>query len=96
MIGDTKNETAQGLAARAKELVLFPLRRRFRNRLRRGKSRGIKAPGKLRPEWEMDNFFCSHRCTSYVRLWSGARRCLPHLRVPLRYFFAFVLRGFFL
>src|SRR5205814_3160605 len=23
----------------------------------------------------MDNFFCSHRCTSYVRLWLGARRC---------------------
>jgi hypothetical protein len=31
-------------------------------------SRGIRTPGKLRPEWEMDNFLCSHRCTSYVRL----------------------------
>jgi hypothetical protein len=29
---------------------------------------GMRTPGKLRPEWEMDNFLCSHRCTSYVRL----------------------------
>lgn len=38
-------------------------------------SRNIAAQGKLRPEWEMDNFFCSHRCTSTVRLRLGARRC---------------------
>jgi hypothetical protein len=30
----------------------------------------------LRPEWEPDNFSCSHRCTSYVRPWSGARLVL--------------------
>ncbi len=47
----------------------FQLRRGLRDRLRKGNSRGIGTPGKLRPEWEMDNFFCSHRCTSTVRLW---------------------------
>jgi len=31
----------------------------------------------------MDNFSCSHRGTSYVRLWSGARQVFKHLRVPL-------------
>ena len=36
---------------------------------------------KLRPECEMDNFSCSHRCTSNVRLWSGARSVL---RTPTR------------
>ena len=30
----------------------------------------------MRPEREMDNFLCSHRCTSYVRLWLGARSVL--------------------
>jgi len=25
----------------------------------------------LRPQWEMDNFFCSHRCTSYVHFGQG-------------------------
>jgi hypothetical protein len=32
--------------------------------------------GCLRPEWEPDNFCRSHRCTSSVRLWSGARSVL--------------------
>jgi hypothetical protein len=31
----------------------------------------------------MDKFFCSHRCTSTVRLWSGARSVFKHRRVPL-------------
>src|SRR5258708_29333405 len=28
----------------------------------------MEVQGKLRPKWEMDTFFCSHRCTSDVRL----------------------------
>jgi hypothetical protein len=32
---------------------------------------------------EIDNFFCSHRCTSDVRSWLGARSVLAHQRVPL-------------
>src|SRR5260370_5011935 len=31
----------------------------------------------------MDNVCCSHRCTSYVRPWSGARPVFKHRRVPL-------------
>jgi hypothetical protein len=54
-------------AARDKHPPCFQLRRGFRDRLRWGKNRGIRVPGKLRPEWEMDNFFCSHRGTSTVR-----------------------------
>lgn len=50
------------LAARDKHPLCFQLRRRFRDRLRWGKSRGMGERGKLRPEREMDNFFCSHRC----------------------------------
>src|SRR6266850_5498115 len=34
----------------------------------------------------IDNFSCSHRCTSYVRLWSGARSVCQHWRVPLLLF----------
>ncbi len=34
----------------------------------------------------MDKFSCSHRCTSYVRLWSGARSVCQHRRVPLLLF----------
>src|SRR5216684_1958280 len=34
----------------------------------------------------MDNVSCSHRCTSYVRLWSGARSVCQHRRVPLLLF----------
>ena len=64
---------------------VFQLRRGFRDRLRWGKSRGIGALSKLRPGWEMDNFFCSHRCTSTVRLWSGARSVRKHQRVPLNH-----------
>jgi hypothetical protein len=40
----------------------FQLGRWFSDRLRRVKSRFIGTREKLRPEWEMDNFFCSHRC----------------------------------
>jgi hypothetical protein len=57
--------------------------RRLRNRLRGESSRKHRAPGKLRREWEMDNFAYSHRCTSYVRLWLGARSVCQHQRVPL-------------
>src|SRR5487761_493511 len=34
------------------------------------------APGKLQPKRKIDNFCSSHRCTSDVRLWSGARLVL--------------------
>src|SRR6266481_597868 len=50
-------------------------------------SRKDRARRKLRPEWEMDNFFCSHRCTSDVRLWSGARSVCQRRRVPLYHVF---------
>ena len=47
--------------------------------------------GKLRPEWEMDNFFCSHCCTSDVHFGQGrvgvtstdASRYSLDLRFPL-------------
>jgi hypothetical protein len=38
---------------------------------------------------EIDNFSYSHRCTSTVRLWSGARSVCQHRRVPLRHFLRF-------
>jgi hypothetical protein len=76
LVGHTNSGAAQRLAAWAKYPPCFQLRRGFRDRLRWGKRRGIGTPGKLRPEWEMDNFFCSHRCTSDVRLWLGARSVL--------------------
>ena len=68
LVKHTNSEAAQRLAARDKDPRCFQLRRGFRDRLRWGKRRGIGTPGKLRPEWKMDNFFCSHRCTSDVRL----------------------------
>ena len=37
---------------------------RLGNRLRREESRKLRARGELRSEWEIDNFSCSHRCTS--------------------------------
>ncbi len=89
--GHTNSEAAQRLAAGDKYPPCFWLRRGFRDRLRWDKSRGIRTPGKLRPEWEMDNFLCSHRCLQYRRLWSGARRCLQHQRVPLNHLFFFLL-----
>jgi len=42
------------------------------NWFRWGKNWGIGTPGKLRPEWEMDNFFCSHRCLLFGTLVRGA------------------------
>jgi len=42
--------------------------------LRWGKSRELGRRESC-ARMEMDNFFCSHRCTSDVRLWLGARRC---------------------
>jgi hypothetical protein len=54
--------SARSPATRGKHPPCLQLRRGFRDRLRWDKSRGIGMPGKLRPEWEMDNFFCSHRC----------------------------------
>ena len=56
------------------------------NRLSKESSREHRARRKLRPGWEMDNFSCSHGCTSYVRLWSGARSVCQHRRVPLLLF----------
>src|SRR5258708_29039398 len=44
----------------------------FRNRLRRDLSRTHRARGKLRLTREMDNFFCSHCCTSPCTLVRGA------------------------
>ena len=43
---------------------------------------------------EIDNFFCSHRCTLSVRLWLGARSVLAHQRVPLCQFLFPLFRGF--
>jgi hypothetical protein len=43
----------------------------FPDRLRRYSSRKQWGRGELRPEWEMDNFACSHCCTS------GASFSLP-------------------
>src|ERR1700730_3306507 len=60
-----------------------PSRRGFGNRLRRDTRRKLQAPRGLRPQTEMDNFSYSHRCTSDVRLWLGARSVLLHQRVPL-------------
>jgi len=39
----------------------------------------------------MDNVSCSHRCTSYVRLWSGARSVFT---APARPAFLFLLTFF--
>ncbi len=55
--------------------------------------------GKLQPKRKIDNFCSSHRCTSDVRLWSGARLVFKHRRVPLRpltffLFYFFFSRGF--
>jgi hypothetical protein len=44
----------------------------------------------LRQEREIDNFSYSHRCTSYVRLWLGARSVCQHRRVPLRHWLRFL------
>ena len=64
---------------------------RFRNRLRRDSSRKHETRGKLRREREIDNFTCSHRCTSTVRLWLGARSVCQHRRVPLYHLVVFIL-----
>src|SRR5579859_1111191 len=76
LIGSTNSGAGQSPAAWDKYPPCFQLRRRFCDGLRLGMSRRIRALGELRPEWEMDNFFCSHRCTSSVRLWLGARSVL--------------------
>ena len=34
-------------------------------------SRKLRAGEELHPKWEMDNFFCSHRCTSDVHFGEG-------------------------
>jgi hypothetical protein len=67
---------ASGIARRVSPLRLrsagvVVLRRGFRYRLRRDASRKPWARGELRTQREMDNFSCSHRCTSYVRLGQG-------------------------
>jgi hypothetical protein len=36
--------------------------RGFRNRLMQEESGALRARVELRPEWEMDNFSCSHCC----------------------------------
>jgi hypothetical protein len=46
--------------------------RRFPNRRRREESKALRARGELRGEWEMDNFSCSHCCTSGATLVRGA------------------------
>src|SRR5205807_9532263 len=61
--------------ALGKHVSCFQLGRRFSHRLRWEKQPGDWAAVKLRPESEMDNFSCSHRCTLTVRLWLGARPC---------------------
>jgi hypothetical protein len=60
--------------------------RRLSDQLRKESSRKHRVRSKLHPEWEIDNFSNSHRCTSYVRPWSGARSVCQHLRVPLLLF----------
>src|SRR2546429_8578792 len=57
--------------ALGKHVSCFQLGRRFSHRLRWEKQPGDWAAVKLRPESEMDNFSCSHRCTLTVRLWLG-------------------------
>jgi len=57
--------------------------RSFCDWLGRGQSRKRRTRGRLRPKSEMDNFSYSHRCTSSVRLRSGARSVFKHRRVPL-------------
>lgn len=67
-MGESNSGAASSPAAWDKYPHCFQLRRGFRDRLRWYQSRRIGARGKLRPAWEMDNFFCSHCCTSDVRL----------------------------
>src|SRR5205814_10221003 len=61
--------------ALGKHVSCFQLGRRFSHVRRWEKQPGDWAAVKLRPESEMDNFSCSHRCTLTVRLWLGARPC---------------------
>src|SRR5256885_9938326 len=61
--------------ALGKHVSCFQLGRRFSHLRRWEKQPGDWAAVKLRPESEMDNFSCSHRCTLTVRLWLGARPC---------------------
>jgi hypothetical protein len=76
LVGHTNSGAAQGSAARDKYPPCFQLRRGFCDRFRGGKTERNWGLRKLRPEREMDNFLSSHRCTSDVRFWSGARSVL--------------------
>ncbi len=75
---------------RETHVMLGRLWRGFIGRLGKEPSRRHAARGKLRPEREMDNFSCSHRCLQPRRLWSGARSVFQHRRVPLRHFVRFI------
>ncbi len=72
----TRGGAARGQAVGETQMQGYLARRGFGNRLRREKSRNLWGYKELRPRMEMDNFFCSHRCTSDVRLWLGARSVL--------------------
>jgi hypothetical protein len=73
---------------------VFQFRRGLSDRIRNELTQKHRAPSELRPRREMDNFSCSHHCTSTVRLWLGARWCLLHRRVPL-YYLVFLISTFF-
>jgi hypothetical protein len=87
----TRDDATGSRAARETQSYCYSARRGFSNRLRRGKSRNLRGHKELRPRMEIDTFFCSHRCTSDVRLWLGARSVLAHQRVPLCHLAFFTL-----
>jgi len=77
-----QGEVASPLAAAVAYDVYL---RGFRDRLRKEESRALLARGELRLRWEIDNFSCSHCCTSGATLVRGAL-VLQHWRVPLLHF----------